>query len=170
MKREEVYQFTYINSMGKEKTEQVKSKKRLEDCLQLCKELGYKVINSNKLYPFSTMKNQHNFFLIYNIAFNAMNDMEDGTTPWDADEYNKLIATRYKAGEYMTMPLPVVWVPWNTYKEMKEMAVAAICHRDAANARARAHQEEEEADGRDSDWRPGDAPWNAPGMSASDFI
>ena len=22
----------------------------------------------------------------------------------------------------------------------------------------------------DSDWRPGDAPWNAPGMSVSDFI
>ena len=30
--------------------------------------------------------------------------------------------------------------------------------------------DEYEVDDRDSDWRPGDSPWTAPGMSPSDFI
>lgn len=32
------------------------------------------------------------------------------------------------------------------------------------------YDEYETLDDRDSDWRPGDAPWRAPGMSVSDFI
>lgn len=176
MKREERYEFTYINSMGKEKTEQTNSKARLNNCLQTCKDLGYKVIGTRKLYPFSTIRNQHNFELIANICFNTMYDMEHGDIEWDDKEYERLAETRNKAEQFFVMPLPVAWVPYETYREMKEISVAAICHRDAANARARQAREEaderdsEEADERDSDWRPGDAPWNAPGMSTSDFI
>ena len=142
MNRDERFEFTYINSMGKKKTEQARSKERLNNCLQTCKDLGYEVVGWRKLYPFSTMKHQHNFFLIYNICFNAMNDMEAGDTPWDSDGYNKLVARRDKAGEYMSMPLPIVWVPYDVYRDMKEMATAAICHRDAACARARADRYE----------------------------
>ena len=160
--REERYEFTYITVMGKQKTEVVRSKARLENCKQTCAELGYKVVRTRKLYPFSTMKNQHNFALIANICYNTMHDMQDGEIPWNDAEYDKLAATREKAEEYFCYDLPVAWVPWETYKEMKELSVAAICHRDRACALAR--------EARDSGWRPGDAPWKAPGMSASDFI
>lgn len=164
MKREERYDFTYINSMGKEKTEQVRSKDRLNKCLQTCDELGYKVLCWRKLYPFSTMRHQHDFDHINNICANKMYDMESGIIPWDEAEYDRLAKTREKAQEFFCMPLPVAWVPWQTYSEMKELATASIVHRDIANAQARQYNR------RDSDWRPGDAPWNAPGMSAKDFI
>ena len=47
--REERYEFTYINVMGKQKTEVVRSKARLENCKQTCAELGYKVVRTRKL-------------------------------------------------------------------------------------------------------------------------
>ena len=182
MKREEHYEFTYINSNGVEKTERVHSKARLESCLNTCKDIGYKVIRTRKLYPFSMMKHQHDFDHINNMCFNRMYDMEAGDIPWDEAEYERLEATRKKAQEFFCMPLPVAWVPWETYKEMKELVVASVCARDIANARARdirerGDYEEFERDRvfvfpklREDDWRPGDAPWKAPGMSARDFI
>ena len=166
MKREDRYELRYISlKTGEEKCCDPRSKAKRDEQLAICKERGIKVISCKKLYPFNTMNNQHNFQLIYNICFNEMTDMQDGTEPMNTIEYEKLSARRDKAGEYMCADLPVAWVPWETYIDMKEMALAAECHRDEACARA-----EEEADYRDSGWRPGDAPWNAPGMSIHDFI
>ena len=166
MKREERYELVYIGKDGVEKRCYPRSTAKKEENLRVCKEKGIKVISCKKLYPFNTMKNQHNFALIADICYNTMWDMEHEEKPWNRDEYERLQETRDKAEKYFTYDLPVAWVPWEEYKEMKELAVAAECHRDAACARARNY----EYDDRDSDWRPGDAPWNAPGMSVSDFI
>lgn len=163
MMREERFEFTYINSMGKQKTEVAHSRKRLDDCLKTCEELGYKVVRTRKLYPFSTMRNQHNFALIANICYNTMWDMDNGEIPFNRDEYDKLAETREKAEKYFCYELPVAWVPWETYKEMKEISTAAICHRDRACALARERREE------DRDYSPSH-PWKAPGMKISDFI
>lgn len=161
MNREERYEFTYINREGKEKTEQVRGKIRLNKCYDICRDLGYKVIGHRKLYPFSMERHQHDFDHIHNICRNRMSDMENEEIPWNLDEYNRLYETAKKAEEFFCLPLPVAWVPWEQYKEMKELVAASEVHRDIANARARARREE---------WRPGDAPWKAPGMSARDFI
>ena len=161
MNREERYEFTYINSEGKEKTEQARGKARLNRCLDTCRELGLPVVRTRKLYPFSTERHQHDFDHVHNICKNRMYDMEIEEIPWDSNEYKGLEETAKKAEEFFCLPLPVVWVPWEQYKEMKELVVASEVHRDIANARARARREE---------WRPGDAPWKAPGMSAKDFV
>lgn len=162
MKREERFEFTYINANGEAKTKTVRSKEQLDKCLKTCEDMHFTVVRKCKLYPFSTMRNQHNFELIANTCANAMYDMQHGITEWDDAEYDRLAERRDKAQEFFCYDLPVAWVPWDTYCEMKELAVAAECHRDTMNARARYE--------RDSDWRPGDAPWNAPGMSARDFV
>lgn len=165
MKREERYALTYISAKtGTEKVCYPRSKAKRDEQLAICKANGIKVVSCKKLYPFSTNRNQHNFALIANICFNTMYDMQHGEIKWDDAEYDRLAKTREKAEEYFCYELPVAWVPWETYCDMKEIAAAAICHRDAACALAR------EEDPRDSDWRPGDAPWDAPGMSARDFI
>jgi len=165
MNREERYEFTYINSEGKEKTEQARDKVRLNRCLDLCRDMGLKVVRTRKLYPFSTMKHQHDFDHINNICRNTMYDMEIEEIPWDSKEYARLEETAKKAEEFFCLPLPVVWVPWEKYKEMKELVVASINHRDRANALAREKRRQ-----REQEWRPGDARWNAPGMSAKDFV
>lgn len=162
MKREERFEMVYINGNGEEKRCYPRSVEKKEANIKFAKEHGLKVISCKKLYPFSMERNQHNFELIANICYNTMWDMEHEEKPWNSDEYERLQETREKAEKYFTYDLPIAWVPWEEYKEMKELAVAAECHRDEANARARAY--------RDSDWRPGDAPWEAPGMSVSDFI
>ena len=162
--REARYELRYISKKtGEEKCCYPRSKAKRDEQLALCRENGVTVVSCKKLYPFSTMRNQHNFELIYNICYNTMADMDMGDIPYDAEEYERLQKTREKAGQFEVMDLPVAWVPWETYCEMKEMAAAAECHRDIANARARFYDKED-------DWRPGDAPWKAPGMRVSDFI
>ena len=169
--REDRYELRYISLKdGTEKRCYPRSKAKRDEQLAICKERGITVVSCKKLYPFSTMKNQHNFELIYNICFNQMGDMEMGDIEWNSEEYDRLAARRDKAGEFRCMELPVVWVPWETFQEMREMAAAAECHRDAACALAEAEREARREADRSSDWRPGDAPWNAPGMSVSDFI
>ena len=161
MKREERYEFTYINKDGLAKTERVKSKEHFDKCLKTCEELHYPVVRKCKLYPFSTLRNQHNFQLIANICYNRIWDMEHDVIPYNADEIERLEARRTAAEEFFCYDLPVAWVPWETYKEMKELATAAICHRDEVNARARSAAENDYS---------ASTPWNAPGMSVRDFI
>lgn len=161
MKREERFELVYIGKDGTERRCYPRSVAKKEENLRVCKEQGIKVISCKKLYPFNMMKNQHNFALIANIAYNTMWDMEHEERPWNTDEYNRLAETREKAERFFTMPLPIAWVPWEDYKEMKELAIAAECHRDAACARAHSATE--------NDYSAA-APWKAPGMSARDFV
>lgn len=115
-----------------EKTAYPRSKEQMEKNMEKCKELGYRYISCKKLYPFSTMKNQHNFDLIHNIAMNEMYDMESGEKPWDDAEYERLEKLRDKSGEFFCLPLPVAWLPWEEWKAAKEMAENAIFHRQEA--------------------------------------
>lgn len=59
------------------------------------------------------------------------------------------------------------------FKKMGEM-LYFVDMSNAAESEDRRYQLVGEGDGVDEperdDWRPGDAPWNAPGMSVSDFI
>lgn len=138
MKREERFELVYINAKGEKKTCYPRSKEKRDENLRICKENNIEVVSCKKLYPFNTNRNQHNFMLIYNICRNTMSDMQLGDIPWDDDEYERLYARSEKAGEFFCKELPIAWVPWEEYCEMREMAAAAECHRDAACARARA--------------------------------
>ena len=102
-----------------------KNRKKIE-------ELGYRQVSCKKLYPFSTEKNQHNFMLIANICFNRMSDMESGEIPWDDNEYEELDKRRDRAEHFFCLPFPVAWIPWDEWQEAKEMATAAIIHRQDA--------------------------------------
>ena len=54
-----------------------------------------------------------------------------------------------------------MWRQINKDKELLDRIYATFCDCEDNN---------DPCDYRDSDWRPGDAPWNAPGMSPNDFI
>ena len=177
--REERYEMVYIARDGAKKRCYPRSRAKLNENLQKCKANNIKVLYYIKLYPFNTMRNQHNFELISNITYNAMYDMMHGETKWDYDEYERLRETHDKAVKFECMDLPIAWVPWETYCEMKEMAAGAECHRDAACARAR-EKHGNYYSGYDDDM-PGDddydrddyspsCPWKAPGMRVSDFV
>ena len=177
IQRQERFEMVYVDEYGKTRYCYPKSREQKDRNLQVIKERNLKLLRVTKLYPFSTMRNQHNFDLISNICANTMYDMQNGDIAFDEDEYERLAETRDKAQKFFCMDLPVAWVPWETYREMKEMAASACCHRDEMNARAKHanyhsgyDDDFDEYDDRDSDWRPGDAPWKAPGMSARDFV
>ena len=135
-KKEERYELKYaVPTAGGNWCEKViynSSKEKVNQNKAKCKELGYKVISCKKLYPFNTMKNQHNFELIYNICFNRMDDMEIGEIPFDQKEHDRLEEMRERAGEFRSLPLPVAWLPWEDWQAAKEMADNAIVHRQNA--------------------------------------
>ena len=98
--------------------------------LDICKKMGYRVISCKKLYPFSTIKNQHNFDLIHSLCFNRMHDMEIGEIEWNDEEYEYLENLRSKADTYFILELPVAWLPYEDWKEATEIAMMAVNHRE----------------------------------------
>lgn len=97
-----------------------------------CKELGYRVISAGKLYPFSTMKNQHNFDLIHNIVMNELYEIwYDGKKVSD-EEYEKLESLKERSEKYFSLELPVAWLPYEDWKDAKELSEMAIIHRQNA--------------------------------------
>jgi hypothetical protein len=131
-KKETRYELRYIAADGKEKKCFPRSEEKKNENLAICKERGYRVVSCKKLYPFSMEKNQHNFELIRNICFNTMSDMDSGEIPYDAAEYARLSDLKDKAERCFGLPLPIAWLPWETYKEAKELAFMAILHRQEA--------------------------------------
>lgn len=131
MTRVNKYELKYIAN-EQEKTIRFDGDDKKQRNLDVCKKNGYKVVYCKKLYPFSTMKNQHNFDLIHSICFNTMSDMEDGEIKWDDAEYERLEKMRQRAEEFFTLPLPVAWLTWEDYKDAKELAETAIIHRQEA--------------------------------------
>lgn len=113
-----------------EKVCHVKGKEKLEANKAKCKELGYKVVSVKKLYPFSTIKNQHNFELINNICFNRMYDIQNGSKEQYEGEYDRLFDLRDKAERFFCLPLPVAWLPYEEWKEAKELSMSAVLHRE----------------------------------------
>lgn len=117
---------------GTVKTYYPRSEEQMKKNLQIAKDKGYKKISSQKLYPFNTYKNQHNFSLINDICFIRMHDMQDGEIEWDQEEYDRLESLRERSEKYFCAGLPVAWVPWETWKDMKELSEMAIIHRQNA--------------------------------------
>ena len=130
--KETRFEMRYINGKGEEKVCYPRSEEQRDANKQKCKELGYKVISCKKMYPFSTIKNQHNFELINNICFNTMHDMQSGEIPWDDAEYDRLEGMKKKAEEFFCLPLPIAWLTWDDWKEAKELSEMAILHRQDA--------------------------------------
>lgn len=113
-----------------------RSKESIEANRMDCEERGWKVLSVKKVYPFSTEKNQHNFELIRNVCFNRMHDMDMGDIPYDKEAYDKMYGLRERAEQYMGLPLPVAWLPYEQLKEAKEIVAMAHEHRYAANLAA----------------------------------
>lgn len=120
----------------KEKYIRVTSKEKLNHNLDLIKKYGYRLDKYRKLYPFNMEKNQHNFELIHNIAMNELYDIWNGLKKVSDEEYARLEEAKEKSEKFFCAELPIAWIPWDEYEQMKEMATAAEIHRDAANARA----------------------------------
>ena len=129
--RPERYQFTITNPDGSTMRFNVDGKDKMLAKKESLKASGDK-FKCEKLYPFSTEKNQHNFELIRNICFNRMADMESGYEPMDKKEYERLETLRDKASEFWWLPLPVAWLTWEKYQEAKQLCMEAREHR--ANA------------------------------------
>lgn len=136
MKREEKWEFKYEVPDKGIRVCYPQSKEQIEKNKKDCEKVGLRIISIKKLYPFSTMKNQHNFDLICSLTGNRMDDMICGTIEYDADEYEKLEEMRKKAEEFFCLPLPIAWLPWEQYKEAKELAEMAIIHRQNACIKA----------------------------------
>ena len=136
MYKEQRWEFRYILKRANgEEVEKVcfpKSPEKVAENKAACKSRGYKVVSCKKLYPINTYANQHNFELIHNICRNRMADMESGEIPYDKAEYNRLDALREKAERFFCLPLPTAWLPWEEWKEAKEMYENAILHRQNA--------------------------------------
>lgn len=132
-KKEDRFEIRYISlKTGTEKSCYPRSVEKKDEQIAYCKEHGIRIISCKKLYPFSTMKNQHNFELIKNICFNRMHDMISGEIPMDDSEYERLSEMAEQAGEFFCLPLPVAWLPWEEYREANELAQMAIIHRQNA--------------------------------------
>lgn len=133
MKKEERFCITYISKKdGSTKKCYPQSREKKDEQMAICKERGIKVLKCEKLYPFNTYKNQHNFELINNICYIAIHEMLDNERPWDEAEFDRLEATKEKAEKYFCYPLPIAWVPYTEWKEMKELSETAIIHRQNA--------------------------------------
>lgn len=131
MTRVNKYELRYVAN-GQEKVIRFDGDDKKQKNLDACKRNGYRVVSCKKLYPFSTINNQHNFDLIHSICFNTMHDMESGDIEWNDAEYERLMDMRQKAEEFFTLPLPVAWLTWEDYKDAKELAETAIMHRQDA--------------------------------------
>lgn len=132
MQKEQRWKFTYRKKDGTVKSCYPRSEEKVEENRQKCAELGMEVIGVQKLYPFSTMKNQHNFELIRNICFNEIHDMDHGEKPMDEEAYEQMSRWKDLADEFFCLPLPVAWLPWEQWKDAKELSEMAIIHRQNA--------------------------------------
>lgn len=131
MNREERFQIRWLsNKDGEWHTLHCKGKEAKDRNVAKCKANGIRY-TCKKLYPFSTNKNQHNFELISNICFCDMQDMIDGEKEWDEAEFDRLQKMEEKAQEFFCLPLPVAWLPYEEWKEAKELATMACLHREA---------------------------------------
>ena len=134
--KEERFEIRYAvqtaNGNWSEKVIYNTSKEKADSNKARIKELGYKFISCKKLYPFSTMKNQHNFNLISDICHNRMHDMEMGEVEWNDSEYDRLENMKNRADEFFCLPLPIAWLPWEDWKDAKELSENAIVHRQNA--------------------------------------
>ena len=136
MKKEQRWEMRYVvvSALGQEieKVCHPRSEEQKQKNIDTCKRVGYKIVSVEKMYPFNTYKNQHNFELIANICFNRMHDMEIGDVAYDNDEYIRLEDMKRKAEKFFCAELPIAWFTWDDWKEAKELSEMAILHRQDA--------------------------------------
>lgn len=136
MDREERWEMRYqvptAEGCWNEKVCYPRSAQQKDTNLARIKEFGYRLVSCKKLYPFSTMKNQHNFDLIHSICFCRIHDLRNGADEEYPGEWERLEQMDEKAQEFFCLPLPVAWLPWEKWKEAKELATMAILHRQDA--------------------------------------
>lgn len=132
MMKEQRYALKYELANGTVKTCYPKSEEKKNENLAYCKSHGIKVISCKKLYPFSTLKNQHNFELMSNICFNIMHDMISGEINFNEHEYDRLDNLKEKADKFFCLELPVAWLPYEEWRDAKEISQMAIIHRQEA--------------------------------------
>lgn len=130
--KEERYEFTYRNTKGDVKKCYPRSKEKVNENRQIAKENGYEVIGIKKLYPFSTMKNQHNFDLIHTLCMNDLYDIWNGDLKVSDEEYGRIENLKELSEKYFSLPLPIAWLTWEEWKEANELAQTAIIHRQEA--------------------------------------
>ena len=119
-----------------EKTIYCKSKEKVKENKATGERRGWTLKSCDKLYPFSTEKNQHNFDLIHNVCYNAMHDMEMGDADWNDTEYDRLQHAKERAEYYFSLPLPLAWLTWAELSEARELVAWAVNHRMDANEKA----------------------------------
>lgn len=130
--KEQKWAFTYKKANGEVKTCYPKSKEMVDKNRQTCKEKGLEIISVKKLYPFGSMKHQHNFDLINSLCYNEMHDMDYGEIPYDRERYEWLEKRKEDAERFFSLPMPVAWLPWEDWKRANELAQDAINHRQDA--------------------------------------
>lgn len=114
---------------GEVKSFYVSSKQVIESHKKYYSAHGFKFLSVTKLYPFSTQKNQHNFELIFNVCSNQLHDNRMGEVKLSEEEVKELCSLRKKADEFRSLALPVAWLPWETWKQAKEVSEMARAHR-----------------------------------------
>jgi hypothetical protein len=63
---------------------------------------------------------------------NEIYDIWNGDKKVSDEEYDKLYEIKEKAEKFFCLPLPVAWLPWEEWKDAKEMVENAIFHRQEA--------------------------------------
>lgn len=116
MRKQEMYRITYRAKDGAVKTGNTDNK------AVALERLGDRVISITKLYPFSTEKNQHNFELIKNKAFNLMCDIQSGEADGTYEDIERLESLIDECSQYMCLSLPVAWVDGKTLARCKEIS------------------------------------------------
>ena len=129
MKKTEGFKIMYEIS-GNEKVCYCNSKEQKQATVDYCKVKNIKIISCEKLYPFNSLNNQHNFDLIATLCVNAINDMITGNKQFNEQEYNKLEETRKEAEDFLLLELPTAWLPYDKWKRAKELSLMAIVYRD----------------------------------------
>ena len=132
MKKEQKWEFKYKKPDGTVKVCYPKSKEQVELNKGVCQQRGFEVVSVTKLYPFGTMKHQHNFDLIHSISFNEMHDMDSGEIPYDQERYEWLQKRKEDAERFFCLPMPIAWISWKDWQRANELAQDAICHRQDA--------------------------------------
>lgn len=131
MVKEQRWCIRYARTINGETVEKVcypKNEEAKSDYLDAIKAHGgsYKLLSCKKLYPFNMAANQHNFSFVSDICYNRIHDMEFGEIPWDDAEYDRLQARKEKAERFFCWAEPVAWLPWEDWKDAKEIAESAV--------------------------------------------
>lgn len=129
MKKTERFKIMYEIS-GNKKVCYCNSKEQKQATIDYCKVKNIKIVSCEKLYPFNSLNNQHNFDLIATLCVNTINDMITGNKQFNEQEYNKLVETRKEAEDFLLLELPTAWLPYDKWKRAKELSLMAILHRD----------------------------------------